>query len=268
MRCIFSNLSSQDQQECSERSSWPWGASPGMLQWPPRWPQRQPAEIEKKHSVRILSTIFICWLMIKSTWSHKITYSCNNLQDKTEGCAKKWVQDERACMNQRAEEWRRYIRRLSLKKEVKYWQRCPGLQIQERFSGDTREKKTVQEESEVRVFADRKKMRVTKTSKVWIFVFTSHRSLARSYFVRVFTQQFVEMAQTPPHCSGHFAFVFFLLLNQEVIWTLLSLLLAASMTAHIHPAARPPSSKNHRCLFLALHIQQLSCSGLAGLCSL
>lgn len=76
------------------------------------------------------------------------------------------------------------------------------------------------------------------------------------------------MAHTPPHSSGHFAFVFFLLLNQKVIGALLPLLLANPMKAHIHPAARSQRTRKQKGLFLSLHTQQPSGFGLAGLCTL
>lgn len=93
----------------------------------------------------------------------------------------------------------------------------------------------------------------------------SHHTATTSYFVHLLRQQFVEMAHTRPHGPGHFALVFFLLLDQKVIGALLPLLPAPRVEARIHPAAGSQSASEQKGLFLSLHTQQPAGFGLAGL---
>lgn len=67
--------------------------------------------------------------------------------------------------------------------ESKVMTEMPWLHIQAKLSEATREKQT-EGYSEAR--QRRKKMRITKTSKVWIFVLAAHHTVATSYFVHVF----------------------------------------------------------------------------------
>ena len=66
---------------------------------------------------------------------------------------------------------------------------CDGrLHIQERQSEATREKQAVQEERKLRrKRQEKRRMRITKTSNVWIFALAAHGIVATSYFVHVLT---------------------------------------------------------------------------------
>lgn len=135
-----------------------------------------------------------------------------------------------------------------------------GKEVHEKLSEDAGQKQAGQEEA--RSLADGRKTDEELRGSDRCDLTTPR---ATSYFVHLLRQQFVEMAHTRPHGPCHFALVFFLLLDQEVVGALLPLLPAPRVEARIHPAARSQSASEQKGLFLSLHTQQSAGFGLAGL---